>query len=344
MWGLAGQAHAQDADDTAAPADNAPVKKDPAAAKKWLSAAQQLVQRGDAASRKGNAADAKTAYANAVVAYGRAIDAGEDAANINVYVALAQLEDRTGAYPDAIKHYKIVAAMKGVPAGVAKTVANKLDALSGKVGLVTLQITPDGTEVSIDGNVVGKSPLPDALVLMPGKYKLALSADGYKPKDDLEIVVEAGSESERKLDLEPSPVLAGHSKHEEKYVPPPPPKAPRPSKLPIEIGLGVTGAGVVGGVVLGSLALRWHGKLVDPSTPPNARLDAQQFGRQEAHGADACFGVSLVAAGFSAYWYFVRYKHPHATTDDSANPNAPKLVLAPWVQPDVGGLAAVGQF
>ncbi len=54
----------------------------------------------------------------------------------------------------------------------------------------------------------------------------------------------------------------------------------------------------------------------------------------------------LAGAAFTGYWYWYRYrgKLVYEKSDDSENPNAPKIVLAPWVQPDVGGLAAIGRF
>jgi hypothetical protein len=328
-----------------APAVDEPIKKDPAVAKKWFSAAQLLEKKGDAATKKANADAAKQEYDNAIVAYGKALDAGEDAPNIAVRLALASLQDKTGAIVDAIKNYKLVVAAKGVTPAMTKQANAKLDAATMKVGLVTLVVQPDGAEISLDGNVIGKAPLPEPLVLMPGKYKVGLLADGYVSKDDVELSVEAGEESQRKLDMVKRPPESS-VKHEVAYVAPPPAVVAKPSKLPIYVGGGVAVAALGTGIVLGSLALRWHGVLTNPDSKPNARLDAQQFGRQEAHGADAAFGLTIAAAAFTSYWYFVKYKHPHAAaaTEDSTSPTAPKLVLAPWVQPDVGGLAAVGQF
>jgi hypothetical protein len=51
-------------------------------------------------------------------------------------------------------------------------------------------MTPDGAEVSVDGNFVGNSPA--TLKLPSGKHTLIVTADGYKPWTK-EIGVFAGS-------------------------------------------------------------------------------------------------------------------------------------------------------
>ncbi len=329
----------------AAPAPGAepPIVKDPKVAKKWLTAAQVLVSKADALAKKGKADDAKPIYENAVVAYGKAIEAGDDP---NVVFALAALDDKLGAFPAAIKGYKQVAATpKGVRADTLKKLPGLIDAASGKVGVVTLAITPEGATVSLDGVEIGKAPLPEPLLLLPGAYKITIAADGFQPKEDIDIAVEAGGETEKKLDLDPV-IIDLHSKHEEAYVPPPPRKPHRKSRVPLYAGGAVTIIGLGGGIVLGELAVKQHNIFVAPNTSFDNRLDAQDNGRQYAHAADACFVGGVVGALFTGAWYLFEYrgKVAYDDGDDSANPNAPKLVLAPWVQPDVGGLAALGRF
>ena len=320
-----------------------PIVKDPKLAKKWLTAAQQLVGKADALAKKGKADEAKPFYDNAIVAYGKAIEAGDDP---NVIFTLAAVHDKLGNYPEAIQGYKLVAATpKGVRADTLKKLPGLIDAASGKVGVVTLAITPAGATVTLNGAEIGKAPLPEPLVLLPGAYKITISADGFQPKEDLEISVEAGGETEKKLALEPV-VIDLHSKHEEAYVPPSPKRPHRRSRTPLYAGGAVAIIGIGGGIVLGELAVKQHNIFIAPNTKFDDRLDAQDNGRQYAHAADACFIGGAIGALFAGGWYLLEYRGKVAYDDgaDSANPNAPKLVLAPWVQPDVGGLAALGRF
>ena len=112
---------------------------------------------------------------------------------------------------------------------------------------------------------------------------------------------------------------------------------------------GVAGVGLGGGIVLGELATRWHNKFDAPNSDIDTRLDAQQFGPQEAHAAaTAMFAVAIARRRVHRLLVLVQVSRQAdlrtLAQDDSAATSAPKIVLAPWVQPDVGGLAAIGQF
>src|SRR5439155_10621650 len=144
--------------------------------------------------------DAKAQYENAVTAYEKAIEAGDDN---SLYFAMALVEDKLGATASAYKHLKTAIDPKsGVKPDVIKKAQAKLDELSAKVGTLMLAITPDGTQVMLAGKTLAESPLSEPLVLDPGTYTLSFVAVGYQPKD-AEIKIEPGSESERKIVLEP---------------------------------------------------------------------------------------------------------------------------------------------
>ncbi len=180
------------ADAPPAEAPPAPVK-DPKVAKKWLDAANTLVKKGDQLAKQGKADEAKTSYDNAVTAYGKAIEASDDAAlQLSLSIAL----EKAGDLPAAIKACRALLAAQNVKPDVLKKAQTRLDDLSMKVGVVTLAVTPDGTQLSIAGKQVGEAPLPEPLVLAPGTYTLTLTAVGYQPKD-VELKVEPGSESDR---------------------------------------------------------------------------------------------------------------------------------------------------
>ena len=332
-----------DPDPTPAPAEgeaqpaptDQPVVKDPKVAKKWQQAADLLVKKGDQLTKKGDTAGAKTQYDNAITAYGKAIEASDDV-SLNYYLAIA--EDKAGNTVDALKHLKLVlSAQAGVKPDIMKKAQAKQDEMSMKVGLVTLSIEPEGTQVSIGGQVIGEAPLKEPLVLMPGTVTVTLTAVGYQPKD-VELKPEAGSESERKIALDPVPVVIKQVVKEEPE--PEPVKAQPPSKMPLYIGAGVTGALVVTATITGIMAVGQHGTFTDPMSNASERVDAQSSGRTLAHVTDICIAGGVVAAGFTAYWYLKKYKPASAAFSE----RQAKLDVVPWVQPEAGGLVAVGSF
>lgn len=313
----------------------APVK-DPKLAKKWLKAGDQLIRKGDQLTKQGKQADAKQQYENAVTAYQKAIEASDDI-SINYQLALA--EDKAGMAPEALAHLKVVIAAQGIKASIMKNAQAKLDDLSMKVGIVTLAIEPAGTQVSIEGKEVGEAPLAEPLVLMPGVHKVTLTAVGFQPKD-VELKVEAGSESERKIALDPVPVVAKPQIQEAEPVPVEAPKGP--DKLPLYIGAGATGGLVLVAAITGIVAVSKHGTYTDAGSSPSERDDAQSSGKTFALVTDLCIVGAVGAAAFTAYWYQYKYR-PQARVLAERQSQA-KLDVVPWVQPQAGGLTVAGSF
>ena len=333
----------------AAPEDGepAPVVKDPKLAKKLAAAAAQLAQKGDYSTRRNKPDEAKTFYENAATAYGKAIETGDD---LNLHYDLALVEEKLGKLDVSVRHLRVVLAAKaGVKPDVTKKAQVKHDELMMNVGLVLLQVEQDGTTVSVAGAVVGKSPFTEPLVFMPGTYTLSFESDGYQPKD-VEIKVEAGSEAERKIELEPIKIVVAPPRSpdgtETTEVPT---VAGPPSKLPLYIGGGITVAAFGAFVVGGILAVSEHGTFVGASTTRNDREDARASGQNFALFSDVMLGTTLVAAGFTTYWYLFKYRKGNAKAAEGAptSPLAPtmsKVDVVPWVQPFASGLSVAGSF
>lgn len=313
-----------------------PVPKDPKVARKWQRAGDLLVRKGDQLMRQGKEPEAKQQYENAVTAYRKAIEASDD---VTLHYQLAIAEDKAGLTPDAIKHVKLVLAAQGVKPDVMKKAQAKLDELSMKVGLVQLTITPDGTQVSLEGQPIGEAPLAEPLVLMPGTHKVSLTAVGYQPKD-VEIKVEAGSESERKIALEPVPVV---TKPEPEEPMPEPIVAPKhPSRLPLYIGGGAVVGLTLAATVTGIIAVGKHGTYTDTGASASERADARASGKTFAHVTDFCIVGAVGAAAFTVYWYQYKYRpQARALAEHAAQAN---VDVVPWVQARAGGLAVAGSF
>jgi lysozyme family protein len=322
----------------------APVK-DPKAARKWLAAGQQLMQKGSYFVARNRPDEAKPQFENAVTAFLRAIEAGDD---VNVYFELAGAEDWLGKPDDAVKHLRLVINAKaGVRPDVARKATAKLDELLAKVGLVTLSVAPDGTSITLGGIELGTSPLPEPLVLMPGTYTLSFQAVGFQPKE-AELSVEAGSEIERVIELDPVKVIVEPVRQvvPEEVVPE---DRPQPAPLALYLGAGITGVAVAGAGVCGILALREHGRLTRASSSAADREDAQTRGKLFALITDASLATAVVAGGLTAYWYFYKYKqqpgNPNKRPQERRSPPVEtKLDVVPWVQPQSGGVTIAGWF
>ena len=247
---------------------------------------------------------------------------------------LAVVEDKLGHHADAYKHLQIVARADGVKPDLMKKVQTKLDDVTAKVGTVKLTVSPDGAQVSVAGSVVGTTPLTDSLVLAPGNYTMTLSAPGYQPKDT-ELKVQAGSESEHKIALEPIPIAV--TTHIIQEPPPTTPARPeQTSYVPLFIGGGITLGFAVAATLTGLAAINQHDIYVDPTTAEADRKNAQSTGLLEAHVTDACIVGAIAAAAVTAGWYYFTAANAHEAPS--------KVGVAPWVQPDTSGLVVAGSF
>ena len=322
------------------PAAAAPVK-DPAIAKRWQQAGIKLVQKGDQLTRAGKPDEAKAQYENALIAYQKAIEASDDQ---SLYFDLASVEDKLGMFVPALKHYRLVAAATtGIKPELVKKASAKRDEDAGKVGVVTLTVKPDGATVMLGGTELGLAPLPEPLVLLPGTYALSFDAPGFQHKE-AELKIEAGSESERAIELDEmkivvQPMVAEHVRD----VPAAAPHAP--SRLPLYVGGGVA-IGLAGvAVVTGILAIGQHGDYTSADTNTLDRIDAKANGEHLALATDILLGTAVVAAGFTTYWYFVKYKGSKPKQESSRTaPMITKLDVAPWVQSQTGGVLLGGAF
>lgn len=320
-----------------APAEPPPVVKDPKVAKKWLQAGDQLIKKGDQLTKQNKLPEAQQQYENAVTAYQKAVEASDDV-GLNYQLAIA--EDKAGMTPDALVHLKLVLAAQGLKAALMKNAQKKLDELSMKVGIVALAITPDGTQVAIGDKQIGETPLAEPLVLMPGTHTVTLTAVGYQPRD-VELKVEAGSESERTIALDPVPIIVNKPQVEDvEPIKVEPPKGP--SMVPLYVGAGATLGLAITATITGITAVRKHSWIVDPEVPPADREAAASSGKTLALVTDLCLVGAVGAAAFTAYWYQYRYR-PARTAVEQQQKQA-KVDVVPWVQPQAGGLSVAGSF
>jgi hypothetical protein len=178
--------------------------------------------------------------------------------------------------------------------------------------------------------------MTEPLILSPGSVTVSLAAVGYEPKD-IELHPEAGSESERKIDLTPVKVVPKHIEPEPE--PETPVVAAKPNFIPLYAGGGATAVLLVTSIIYDVKAKHQHDIFTAAKTSPDDRLDARDNGKLFAHVADITLVGTLGAAAFTGYWYWFKIRPAMA-----AHEHEPKVGVAPWVQPDASGLTAFGSF
>jgi hypothetical protein len=319
------------------PAPPAPIG-DPKLAQRLAAAALVSSQKGDYLVRAKRVADARPHFEAAVAAYEQAIAANDSDAAL--YFELAIVEEKLDRVIPAINHHKhVIASTTAKPDLIAKA-TKQLAVLMGKVAVITVAVKPEGATIRIDGAEIGKAPLAQPIIVVPGVYKLAFEADGYRP-GELEVSAEAGTQGERTFELEAIPVI-----FEKPVVDPPPvvvapPKKP-PTKLPLYLGAGAALALGVTSTITGLLAVGEHNTFTAPESPNRDRIAARDAGRRLALISDLTMLGALGAGAFTAYWYVFKYRP--AQRKFVSESVAPKATLVPWVQPEGAGIAAVGSF
>ncbi|WP_437992980.1 PEGA domain-containing protein [Sorangium sp. So ce145] len=206
--------------------------------------ARQLYEEGRQAAAAGKWADA---HASFLAAW--AIKPHYQIAS-NLGVACLKL----GKYRDAAEY--LSRYLREAPATKVNERQNAEASLKealAKVASVTVQVTPAGAEVTVDGAVVGKAPLADRVFLAPGEHEIGAKLEGYAPATH-PIAAVAGRAETVAVQLERVPsAQIGGSVHASI---PPRLETPRDKvRTAMLVGGGLAaGVGVAAGVVLTVMA------------------------------------------------------------------------------------------
>lgn len=152
---------------------------------------------------------------------------------------------------------------KELPAARKKEVEKEVARLASLVAHVRVSANKEGAEISVDDVTVGKSPLPQALVVGAGRHKFSATLAPL-PAVTKVVDIASGDEVEVKLELSepqvtaaapvavvPLPTLAERPASAPLSPPPPAP----PSRVPFFIGLAGTAVLTGGAVALGVASL-----------------------------------------------------------------------------------------
>jgi PEGA domain/Tetratricopeptide repeat len=165
---------------TNAPASNKPDDKTAAAAQ--VKKARDLWYRGVDAFRAGNYEEARRAFAECYQLMPKS----------DVLRNLSISEIQSGHYVSAARHLKqLLAAPGDLPSNVREEATSRLAQAEAQIGQLDIGVDVTGAEITIDGNVIGRSPLESNWYIEPGQHEIIISKAGY-PIESRQVFALAG--------------------------------------------------------------------------------------------------------------------------------------------------------
>lgn len=171
------------------PASSAPASKpgtnaaDEAPTAAQVKKARDLWYRGVDAFRAGNYEEARIAFAECYQLMPKS----------DVLRNLSISEIQSGHYVSAARHLTqlLAAAPAELPSNVREEATSRLAQAEAQIGQLQISVDVAGAEISIDGNVVGRSPLPGKWYIEPGQHEIQISKAGY-PVESRQVFALAG--------------------------------------------------------------------------------------------------------------------------------------------------------
>lgn len=152
--------------------------KPPAQVKK----ARDLWYRGVDAFRAGNYEEARRAFAECYQLMPKS----------DVLRNLSISEIQSGHYVSAARHLKQLLSSPGdLPSNVREEANSRLAQAEAQIGQLKIGVDIAGAEISIDGTVIGRSPLESSWYIEPGQHEIIVSKAGY-PAESRQVFALAG--------------------------------------------------------------------------------------------------------------------------------------------------------
>ncbi|MFY1828823.1 TonB-dependent receptor domain-containing protein [Myxococcus fulvus] len=159
--------------------------------------ADNNADEADIAFELGNDAYAKGQYTEALRSY---FTSYRLVPNRNVLFNIARCFEALGKFNEAYRYYNDLLT-EDLPTEDASEVSRSLDRLRPKVALVKVTTVPKGADVYVDRMDLGsRGRSPQTLALSPGRHKIMVKKDGYRPTEAT-VVVARGKETEQTFDL-----------------------------------------------------------------------------------------------------------------------------------------------
>ncbi len=156
----------------------------------------------------------------------------------DVAANLGNVEVQLGKYKEAVVHLTYV--LDNLPLTVdnrdviMQKTREKLADAKRHVAVIRLNLTPVGATVTLNGAVIGTTPLVEPLILDPGNYQLAAQKPGYA---DLRhgLIAQANTEPTLNLDMVPGESSLGSGK-----------RGMSPARIAVAVVGGVIALGAIG--------------------------------------------------------------------------------------------------
>ena len=158
-----------------------------------LKTARRRFQEGVAAVDAGNYEAARVAFQQAYALK----------PHPSVLRNLGQAELRTGHYLEAARHLSTFLRETTFGSAADREVVSKsLSQAEAEVAKLLVDVDVAGADITVDGEVVGRSPTPDPFYAEPGERMIRIQKDGYEPYVKSQVV-EAGRTTHLKIALDP---------------------------------------------------------------------------------------------------------------------------------------------
>lgn len=277
--------------------------------------ARQEFMRGQTAYQQGD-------FERALEAWQRAYEA--DPRPLLLY-NLSQAHERLGRVPEAIaalEQYLDRAAPDDEHQANARARLASLRERMASTGIMVVG-APEGATIVVDGEPHSRTPRPDPIRLSPGSHQIELRLEGYEDFQAV-VVVPAGQTVEVRAEM-----VAGTGGGSSNMAAAP--DEGGSSLLPFVL-MGTGGAAILGGAVVGVLAL---GAAADA---PSSMGDEADSARGLALVADVLFALGAAAAGTGLVLLLL---------EDGGTERAPgvaALEITPVVGPGSAGAFVGGRF
>ena len=267
--------------------------------------------------------------------------------HFSVLYNIAQCYAMTDNHAKAYKYYKqyMAEGIEYVPEERKEIVKKEIARLKDLLCPLTLVITPDGSQIVLDGKMIGESPIAEEQYLDPGDHTLTVQKDGHVSTTE-EFVLRRDDKKTVKIALEkkPEPVV-------DELAPPPPVEVePVPEKVEPEpepktqkelhpagfwTTMGLTGALGVATIVTGSLTLKKSKEFSVLCEEDESWETVQNDGKNLTIATDVLIGLTAAAALTSVILGIVTLK--------TREPES-RVALSPVVLGDGLGLAVGGRY
>lgn len=214
-----------------------------------------------------------------------------------------------------------------VPEDRRNTVKAEVAELRKRIGTIRVT-TKAGAEILVDGVVVGKAPLAEALSVNPGLRRFGVQLAGHLPATKT-ITVGSSDNPELVLQIEELPKTKVIERRSNPWV------------IPTVVGWVVTGAGAITSGVLGGLSLGARSDQEDLLSRQGVSSADLSAARDKTQGLSTGTDIALIGTGLAgAASVFFTFKMLTVSKQEEGRVAAPSF----RVLPGLGSLSAAGTF